>query len=72
VCVRLVDDGPIVEEFKLPLGLAAGCVFGVAQRWRQRRGLRWLLWSLLPGSGGVVSCWVCCSLCCLCVRVFGA
>jgi hypothetical protein len=59
--VRLVGDDLMVEEFKLPLGLAAGCVFSVAQRWRQRRGLRRLLWSLLPGNGGLVSCRVRCS-----------
>jgi hypothetical protein len=46
VRVRLVGDGPMVE-FRLPLG--------------DNRGSRWLLWSILLASGGVVSCWICCS-----------
>jgi hypothetical protein len=53
VRVRLLGDGPVVEEFRLPLGLAAGCVFSVAQCW--------LIWSLLADISGAVSCRVHCS-----------
>jgi hypothetical protein len=31
--VRLEDEGPVVEEFELPLWLAAGRGFGVTRRW---------------------------------------
>jgi uncharacterized membrane protein len=41
VWVRLESDSPLVEEFGLPLRLAAGHDFGVAQRWRRRRSSRW-------------------------------
>ena len=69
MCVQFEGDSPLVEEFELPLCLAAGCDFGVAQRWRRRRSSRRLLSLPLPVCGGVVFCWVCLFACVVCVVV---
>ena len=60
MCTRLEGDSPLVEEFELPLWIAAGRSFGVAQCWRRQSSSRRFLSLPLPVFGGVVFCWVCC------------
>ena len=71
MCARLEGDGPLVEEFELPLWLAVGNSFGVAQPWRQQCSSRRLLSATLSICGGVVFCWVCLFACVVSVVVVG-
>jgi hypothetical protein len=49
VWVRLESDSHLVEElFELPLRLAVGRNFKVAQHWRWRRSSQWFAWGSSP------------------------
>ena len=69
MCVRLEEDGPVVEEFELSLWLAAGRDFCRGTTLVTTAQLDDLLSAPLPGGGGVTLC--CVHLFVWCVR-FGA
>jgi hypothetical protein len=58
ICEGLVGDSSRWRSSGGRWSLQRVVACGVAQRWWQRRGLRWLLLTLLPGCGGGVSCCV--------------
>ena len=56
----LEGDSLLVEEFGLPLWLAAGCSFACHSVGDDDAVCGGLLSALLPGCGSIVFCCVCC------------